>query len=55
MNCHNVYLVFPMKIKKGSNVANGLADDVKRLIIFLRIGRKNSILKETALIFLFYR
>ena len=55
MNCHNVYLVFPMKIKKGSNVANGLADDVKRLIIFLRIGRKNSILKDTALIFLFYR
>ena len=26
MNFHNVYLVFPMKIKKSSNVANDLAD-----------------------------
>ena len=28
MNFDNVYLVFPMKIKKSSNVANDLADDV---------------------------
>ena len=28
MNFHNAYLVFPMKIKKNSNVANNLADDV---------------------------
>ena len=28
MNFHNVYLVFPMKIKKSSSVANDLADDV---------------------------
>ena len=28
MNFHNVYLVFPIKIKKSSNVANDLADDV---------------------------
>ena len=36
MNFHNVYLVFPMKIKKTSNVSNDLADDF--LQIFLRIG-----------------
>ena len=36
MNFHNVYLVFPMKIKKISNVSNDLADDF--LQIFLRIG-----------------
>ena len=29
MNFHNVYLLFPMKIKKSSDVANDLADDVK--------------------------
>ena len=28
MNFHNVYLVFPIKIKKSSSVANDLADDV---------------------------
>ena len=28
MNFHNVYLVFPMKIKKSSNVANDLPNDV---------------------------
>ena len=28
MNFHNIDLVFPMKIKKSSNVANDLADDV---------------------------
>ena len=28
MNFHNVYLVFSMEIKKSSNVANDLADDV---------------------------
>ena len=28
MNFHNVYLVFPMKIKKSYSVANDLADDV---------------------------
>ena len=36
MNFHDVYLVFPMKIKKTSNVSNDLADDF--LQIFLRIG-----------------
>ena len=28
MNFHNEYLVFPMKIKKSSNVVNDLTDDV---------------------------
>ena len=28
MNFHNVYLVFPIKIKKSSNVTNNLEDDV---------------------------
>ena len=38
MNFHNVYLVFPMKIKKSSDVANDLADDVIAVNNFLRIG-----------------
>ena len=38
MSFHNVYLVFPMEIKKSSSVANHLADDVIAVNIFLRIG-----------------
>ena len=53
MNFH-VYLVFPMKIKKSSNVANDLANDVITVNNFLCIGWKNLILKDTAMIFLFY-
>ena len=34
MNFHNVYLVFSMKTKKSSNVANDLADDVITVNIF---------------------
>ena len=36
MNFH-VYLVFPLKIKKSSHVANDLADDVITVNIFLLI------------------
>ena len=34
MNFHNVYLLFPMKIQKSSNVAKDLADDVITVNIF---------------------
>ena len=33
-----VYLIFPVKIKKSSNDANELADDVVTVNNFLRIG-----------------
>ena len=38
MNFHNVYLVFPMKIKKSSDVANNLANDVITVNNFWHIG-----------------
>ena len=34
MNFHNVYLVFSMKIKKSSNIAYDLTDDVKAVNSF---------------------
>ena len=53
MNFH-VYLFFPMKIKKSLNVENSLANDVITVNNFFAHWIKNSILKDTVTISLFY-